>query len=308
MPSRFSRWWQLAAVGALVVFNVVLIALLVLRPAAPVVQERETSVGAPEGPSSTPPTKQEPAPLPSPTETPWAGTVPAQRILVNADANTAWRATTGTCTAPGALERSVDGGQRWEELPVELAPVSRLRVLSAESLFAIGGGESCEPTYVASSTAGSSWTTNDQYLVGSWYLVPGERDAVATPVGEVPVPCEAVELAAVDAVHAAVLCTDRTLSVTADGGGSWVTTNPPLDALAIGVAADGYVLAGSGDSCGDAVAVLARDLMGDPVDDERCANAQSDTQAELAVSASGGATWLWVGEDVLVSTDGGRTW
>src|SRR5690625_1126986 len=121
MPSRFSRWWQFAAVGALVALNVVLIALLLLRPAAPVVEERQTTVSAPEGPYPAPPTKQEPAPLPSPSETSSASTGPAERILVNADANTAWRATTGTCTSPGALERSVDGGRSWEQLTGELA-------------------------------------------------------------------------------------------------------------------------------------------------------------------------------------------
>src|SRR5690625_2608420 len=208
MPSRSSRRWQFAGLGALVVLNVVLIALLVLRPAAPAVEERETPVSASVDAPSTPPVKQEPAPLPSPTERFMLEAAPAERILVNADESTAWRAATGTCGSPGTLERSVDRGQSWEELPLELAPVSRLRVLSTQSLFAIGGGEDCEPTYVASSTAGSSWATNDEYLVGSWYLVPDEREAVATPVGELSVPCEAVELAAVDAMHAAVLCTD----------------------------------------------------------------------------------------------------
>jgi len=308
MPSRSSRRWQFAGLGALVVLNVVLIALLVLRPAAPAVEERETPVSASVDAPSTPPVKQEPAPLPSPTERFMLEAAPAERILVNADESTAWRAATGTCGSPGTLERSVDRGQSWEELPLELAPVSRLRVLSTQALFAIGGGEDCEPTYVASSTAGSSWATNDEYLVGSWYLVPDEREAVATPVGELSVPCEAVELAAVDAMHAAVLCTDGTLSVTADGGGSWTETDAPLDALAIGVAEEGYVLAGAGEACEDGVALRPINFMGDALDDERCVAAQPDRPAELAVSANGGATWLWVGEDVLVSTDGGRSW
>ncbi len=308
MSSRSSRWWKFAGLGALVILNVVLVALLVLRPAAPVVEEREAAVSAPAERSTTPPAKHEPAPLPSPMETPSVDAVPAERVLVNADASTAWRATIGSCDSPGILERSVDGGLSWEELPLELAPISRLRVLSAQSLFAIGGGEGCEPTYVASSTGGRSWTTNDEYLIGSWYLVPDDRDALATPVGELPVPCEAAELAAVDALHAAVLCTDGTLSVTPDGGGSWTETDAPLHALAIGVAEQGYVLAGASDSCNESVALRPIDLMGDALDEETCADAQPVAADELAVSANGGATWLWVGEGVHVSTDGGRNW
>lgn len=309
MPSRFS-WWRLAGLGGLVLLNVVLIALLVLRPTAPSAGERADGVqdlapsatGAPEE-MEEPPVKAEPSALPSLDDTVTPG--PAERLLVNADASTAWRATTGNCTAPGTLERTVDGGATWEELPLDLAPVSRLRVLGPQSLFVIGGGEGCNPTYVSSSDGGMSWMTNDAYLVGSWYLLPGDSSVIATPVGEVDAPCEPAGLAALDAQHAAVLCAEASLALTRDGGASWSATEAQIEAGAIGVANDGYALAGMHEQCGDSVALDRVDTAGVALSEPACTELEHADAQRLAVSATGGAMWLWVEDEVAVVTDGG---
>src|SRR5690606_17282337 len=195
MPSRSSRWLPFAGIGALVVLNVVLIALLVTRPAAPSLDAGEPTATA-EAPAptgegdATEPTKQEPGDLVE-TDAP-ARLGRSERLLVNLDATTAWRAAVGSCTEPSTLEHSVDGGQTWEELPIELAPVSRVRVLGPQTPFAIGGGADCRPTYLSSSTGGTPWATNDQCLEGSWYLAPNAPSAMGTPVGVVGTPCGAV--------------------------------------------------------------------------------------------------------------------
>lgn len=308
MPSRFS-WWRLAGLGGLVLLNVVLIALLVLRPTAPSAGERADGVrdpalsatGAPEE-VEEPPVKVEPSAPPSLDEAVTSGL--AERLLVNADASTAWRATTGNCTDPGTLERTVDGGATWEELPLNLAPVSRLRVLGPQSLFVIGGGDGCAPTYVSSADGGMSWVTNDAYLVGSWYLLPDDSSIIATPVGEVDAPCEPADLAALDAQHAAVLCADASLALTQDGGASWSASETEIAARAIGVANDGYALAGTHEQCGDSVALNRVDTAGTTLSEHACTELEDANAQRLAISATGGATWLWAEEEVAVVSDG----
>src|SRR5690625_783627 len=305
MPSRALRRLRFAGLGALVLLNVVLISLLLTRP-TPAVSDHEAPSAASPAPAEVL-EKTAPAPVSQASsdasEEQEEGLPSAERVLVNVDATTAWRATVGDCTTPGTLERTVDGGRTWDVLPLELAPVSRLRVLGAESLFAIGGGADCEPTYRSSSTAGSSWTTNDQYLDGSWYLLPDDRSVMAAPVGEIEAPCEAVDLAAFDAQNAAVLCADATLSVTEDGGATWAAVQPEIMPAAIGLAGEGYVLAGAGDSC-EGVAVSGVETSGAPVEEPTCRDVEGSDDSELAVAAAGGALWLWVGEDVVVCPDG----
>ncbi len=304
MPSRHRRSWLIVAgLGALTALNAVLIGLLVLRP-APVVDDERASSSTPTVTETEAPEKQEPAEMP--TESGGTAQVAAaERLIVNVDATTAWRVVMGECEDPAAMERTTDGGETWEELPVALAPVSRVRVLGEQDLFAIGGGEDCEPTYVSSSSGGSSWTTSNQYLEGSWYLHPGDRSTMATPVGEVELPCEPVDLAALDASDAAVLCTDGALAFTSDGGASWEEGRSDIAATAIGGADGGYVLAGTYERCEDGVAVTSLNVFGEAADEPSCAPAEDGA---LAVSGAADALWLWSDDEVYVSTDAGQSW
>lgn len=314
MPPPPSRKWSLAAVAGLVVLNVVLIALLVLRP-GPDVSD------VPPAPASTPAATSTEEAAPEPTESPdeqptgeateaaseeATAAGPARRLLASIDASIAWRGTTGTCDEPGSLERTTDGGASWEELPMNLAPVVRVRVLGEQTLFAIGGGAGCEPTYLSSSTSGTSWLVNDEYLEGSWYLDPADRDVVATPAGVGEVPCEPVDLAGLNTSNGAILCTDGLVMRTEDGGASWQETSPPGSPRAIGVFDGGYLLAGEGEGCeGVAVAALSTD---GGADEPMCVDVAADATADLAVAGWDGAIWLWAGDEVLVSADGGQNW
>src|SRR5690625_2905364 len=163
------RKWSLVAVAGLVVLNVVLIVLLVLRPGPDLSDvpppPAPTPVGTPteETPTEAASPDMEPTDQPTEpaTEEPTT-TAPARRLLASIDESIAWRGTTGTCDEPGTLERTIDGGASWDELPMDLAPLMRVRVLGAEMLFAIGGGADCAPSYLSSSTAGTSWLVNDE--------------------------------------------------------------------------------------------------------------------------------------------------
>lgn len=301
MSSVSRRWVVTAGFGALLVFNLVLIALLAFRPSTPRVEGREASYVLPSADGEAAVTKREPAALSTADED--EERAQAQRLLAAADGTTAWRATAGSCGDPGTLERTVDSGETWEAVPLDVAPVSRIRVLNADSLFIIGGGEGCELTYVSSSTAGETWTTNDQYLVGSWFVIPEERAVIATPAGNMSAPCVVTELAGLDASHAAALCEDGSLALTADGGVTWAETTPDLRALALGVADNGYALAGVLQECGDDIAVMVTDTSANGAAAPSC-TAISVNESRLAVSASGGVVWLWAGDEVLVSSLG----
>ena len=295
MSMRSRRLLPVVGVGALVLLNVVLVVLLVTRPGAPDVDARDTPAVREE---TSPPSKRETQELDLQAD---GALVRGGRLLVNVDATTAWRADVGSCGSPGTLEHSADGGRTWQELPVDLAPVSRVRALGPESLVVIGGGAGCEPTYLSSATSGTSWTTNDQYLDGSWYLAPDDPDSVATPVGSVGTPCEAVQLAARDAAGAAVLCADATVALTADGGASWSELTPDIRARAIGVADEGYVVAGVWGPCADALAVSRLTSDGSAAGVPACTAVPVGEADEIAVSAGGGWTWVWSGDEVAVA-------
>ncbi|TNC19707.1 hypothetical protein FHE66_02330 [Georgenia sp. 311] len=297
MASRSSRRLPVAGLGALVLLNVVLVALLVTRPTTPVVDvaDRPATV-TPGVEATTPPTKQETDGLAEVERLARSG-----RLLVNVDGTTAWRATAGSCGEAGTVERSVDGGLTWQELPVDLAPVSRLRALGPESLSVIGGGAGCAPTYLSSSTAGASWTANDQYLDGSWYLVPGDTDLMGAPAGTVETPCEAVQLAALDTAHAAVLCADVSLALTADGGATWTRHTPDVRARAVGLTDEGYVVAGAWEACADTLAVALIRPDGSAGEEPTCSGVVAPSGEDLAVSAAGGRVWVWTGDEVTVT-------
>jgi len=296
MSLRSTRWLPTAGVGALVLLNVVLVALLVTRPTAPVGDAPDRSARVTPGvEATTPPTTQEPD---GPAEV--ERLARSGRLLVNVDGTTAWRATTGSCDEAGTVEHSVDGGLTWQELPVDLAPVSRLRALGPESLSVIGGGAGCSPTYLSSSTAGASWTANDQYLDGSWYLAPGDTDLMGAPAGTVETPCEAVQLAALDTAHAAVLCADASLALTADGGATWTRHTSDVRARAVGLTDGGYVVGGAWEACADTLAVTLVRPDGSAEEEPTCSGVAARSAEDLAVSAAGGRVWVWTGEEVTV--------
>ncbi|MEE6283183.1 hypothetical protein [Georgenia sp. MJ170] len=319
MRSGGRRVWSWLGIAALIVLNIVLITLLLTRPGVPA----GTSTAAPSSPSSARPSEPATDPaddgtaerpekvgsaLPAPAEPEQLRAEPAERILVAATEQVAWRATVGQCEDPGTLEHTVDGGQTWRELPNELAPLSRIRVLGAATIFAIGGGVDCEPVYLSSSTAGVSWSTNNQFLTGSWYLDPADRSRMGAPVGTIDAPCEAVELVGTDASSAGVLCTDGSLNVTADGGATWQETTPELDAVTVGASDEGYVLVGSHEVCEEGVALAFTDLTGEAPGEPTCAPAPAEDASELTAAAAGSSVWLWAADEVLVSVDGGLSW
>lgn len=315
---RGGRRWAFAAIAALVVLNVVLVVIL-LRPTPPPSERATplpsfTPVEVTPGVVAAPGFSPEPAdaaaqqgePAPSPTA---VVPRPTERLLAVASDQVAWRATTGSCEEPGALERTQDGGATWTPLPFALTPFARLKATSPTSLFAIGGGADCAPTFAFSTNAGDAWTTEDPELDGAWYLRPADGATVHGPGAEVPVPCvgPVVDLAGVDLGRAALLCADGTVVTTQDSGVTWAPVGTVPGAVAIAPAGAGYVLGSVQDTCsGVAVHRFTDDGAGlvTPV-----ACAVVDAQAgQVTLGASGDVVWLWAASLTLVSRDGGFTW
>lgn len=313
-----------AAIVALVVLNAVLIFMLLRPPEPPQSEPRPAFTPEPATTSAGPtdslsPPAPEPAPTPEPTadEAAPAGAQPAQRLLAAASDSVAWRASTGSCEAPGVVEYTEDGGATWAPREPGVTPVSRLKVQSGSALVLIGGTADCAPTYAATSDAGDTWVTADEYLAGSWYLLPGDRTRLNAPTGEVAAPCagEPVGLAGLDSQRGAVLCADGTLQVTSDGGAAWAPAGSAPDALALGLRADGYVLATASPAC-TGLAVLLLDPAGAGLPDDGgnlpdgagCAPVTDAQPGQVAVSGTQDAIWLWSGDEVLVSADAAQTW
>lgn len=256
------------------------------------------------------------APEASPSPTADAATVVAPaRLLSAVDARTAWRSTRGACPAGEApvLERTDDGGTTWRAVSIGAEAPSALDRVQAQdgaSLFVVGtGGDGCEPVFAQTFTGGEAFRSYPDRLAASWYATAVDPGTVHSPAGTFPAPCATVtSLAVTDDSRAAVLCSDGQLRATVDGAATWGAAVPAPGVTDLTAAAEGYLLAGLDDDC-DGVAVSSWSTTGGVLADVGCASGAVPTDAsQLAIAARGGSAWLWAGDDVLVSTDGGASW
>lgn len=312
------RTWAWVGLALLVGVNVFLVVLLLnpdvaVWPLGDAASASESADGADLAASGeATPADATPAEEPA---APVSRAAPTERVLTVASERLAWRAVVGTCGAPGLLEHSSDGGVTWTAQDVGLAPIARLKATSATSVFAIGGGEDCAPTFRLSTTAGTAWTTTDTELPGSWYLEPAARDALQAqvhgPRGDLVAPCPTgvVDLAALDDARAGLLCVDGSFQTTDDGGASWSQEGAAPDAVAIAPAGGAYVVAAVREPCaGLAVLTVANDGTGLDAAPTACAPVDVAAPGQVAVAAVGSAVWVWAGDLVVVSRDGGVTW
>ena len=189
MPGFVKGNWSKAAIGGLVLLNLVLIVLLVLRdppgsitavPPASGGSTSATPVRSSPGPTAStrtptgsPSTRKisSAAPPPTPTATPSPTKATpvsdrSRRVLAVSSAKIAWRAVFGACPTDPDLEVSRDGGRTWQPSKPKLRSVSRLRAYSESSVFAVGGAEGCAPRYLATGGPGEPWSANGALLDG----------------------------------------------------------------------------------------------------------------------------------------------
>jgi hypothetical protein len=292
-------------VVVLIVVDVVLVALALSRTAP--------ADNGPAGPvptfTSTPMPPENSSPTPSASATgDAAGTGDSGRRLLSAvDDAEAWRAASGACSADGAsLEHSTDGGTSWSpvELGDDVGNVLALRAGAGTLSVLVGVGDDCDPTVRTSIDDGATWKAGVPGAAGAGLV----NDGLLLSSGTVPTPCSDPIDAFQGKYTTAVVCHDEV--EWRSGTRAWVPV-PVNGVRSIADDGDAYMIARVGVAgCGGvevasmpAVAVTAATKT-TPIG---CADEASQDGA-VAVSRSGQAVWLWSGNTVRTSSDGGVSW
>jgi hypothetical protein len=300
-----------AVLAALIVVNVVLLFLL-LRPDR-VLTARPSDQAS--GGGGSPRATSSPDPDASTNPTPSSRTiesVPTERLLLAVSSKTAWRATVGDCDTPGKIERSTNSGASWKRIVrTGPAPIVQIGALPSGDLFTIGGtGQSCAVHYASYANDGTV-TASTTGPTNVWFPTPKDRDEINGPDGTQATPCSGhvIGLAPLDVSQALVVCEDGAAMSTRDSGKTWRRVAEIPDTLAVAAGNGTYWLAGTAADC-DGITVRSLPLIGSNSTQSvsRCAPANDIAPGQVALHVSGDAFWIWVGSQVHVSTDAGRSW
>ncbi|WP_460578591.1 beta propeller repeat protein [Humibacter ginsengisoli] len=313
VPGRMygpGRTWAIAGLIVFVVVDVLLVAwALASVNASP--KARKDPATAVATNASTP----RPTPTATKTQAAIPNAVAPTRVLSALDDQVAWRATTGACPATAAgLEHTTDGGGTWQ--PADAGSLSgassvlRITVASNTEAAAITLDKpSCAVQYMRTYVAGANWATYNDQLTGSWYLDPSSPTTVHSPQGNVPAPCPSmVGLAVRDASSAAVLCANHTVYRTSNAGAGWGAPLAVPGAVAVTAFANGYATA-AGDIEGCAgVSVSSLDSGNGAATTSGCFATAAPQPGAVAMASGGSTLWLWAGDALARSSDGGASW
>jgi hypothetical protein len=172
-------------------------------------------------------------------------------------------------------------------------------------------GESCSPEFIKTFIAGDNYRAYPEELAESWYLDPADRAVVHSPSGDSPAPCDVVvALAAQSSDAAAVLCEQNDLYVTTDSAETWSSATIVNGAVSVTATSSGYLTAavGNAECAGVQVLPLSLELA---VESGSCFTTDVEPTAvagNLAMSSLDDAVWLWAGDELALSVDGGENW
>ena len=313
-PAR--RRWLVGGLAVFLLFDVGLVffALTATKPAS--------SAGTVAGPvETTAPTEAELAentepPVVEPVETTATATIPPTRLLTALDASTAWRASTGACPASSAdPELTTDSGATWEtfnaSIETDASSILSINVIDDKeaSLVTLDIAD-CAPQIVSTFVAGDQWRAYPERAAVEWYVDPATPETVHSPSGDAAAPCEAVAtLAATDASSAAVLCTDASIFTTTDAGKTWSAPASVPGAAALAATTGGYEVAVVNPAGCVGVSLVTVSTDGGLDTAARACLAATVNRGESAISvAEDGTLWLWAGDALARSTDGGQSW
>jgi hypothetical protein len=315
-PTATSRRRRLAVVG-LIIFVIADIILVAWAATASRTPHESTSAATTSRPTASATKSATPTPTPTPTATtaPVADAVAPTRLLAVLDNNTAWRAATGPCPAtPAVAEITTDGGANWKQSdasgPTGASSLIRLTVQSGTQASAIAlTAQGCSPEFIRTYVAGDNWATYADQLPGAWYANPGTGGTVHSPTGDVPAPCPAVVGLAVSAgSNAAVLCANHDVYRTTDNGASWGSAQNVPAAVAITALDSGYVVASVGAEGCAGTSIAGIDGGNGGPGALACVGSGQPAAGTVAIAAGTGTVWLWAGDALARSTDGGKTW
>lgn len=303
--------WAGVGVSALAVV-VIALSFFALTQHGPVADAGSTP-GATQPPADVaelPAESAAPAAVPAPA--PQTVAVP-NRVMAVIDADSAVRAGSTACPAPSTIETTDDAGATWSA--AEAADVSTVQRITAgsDAFVALIGlaVEGCTPTYERSFTAGDAWQPAPEELAASWFVDPANRAGVHAPLGDRQAPCTVVvQVAVIDENSAAVLCDDASVHATVDAGATWLPPAAVPGAAAIGADGAGYRVAVlNHDGC------VGAQVVGVEVGAEGLAAGASGAcfpvavaAGDVAVASADQVVWLWAGDGLARSGDGGATW
>ena len=315
-PRNFSEhhWVTYAAIAVFLLADIGLISLAIAS-------SRSANTASKPGPiptfdASAPASAAtvKPTPTPSPTATSPAA-VPT-RILSAFNATTAWRATTGACPATAASPQlSTDSGITWKTTDAtgatKVTALQRIIVGSPASATMIGFSQvGCAPELVKTFVSGRNFASYPKELASVWFVNPATRGSVHSPSGDRSAPCSTVvAIAPSDLKSAAVLCADHTVYATSDAAASWTPPIPVPGASNLAVSAQGYLVTAAADSRCAGVRLVT--LAGNPLAATSTAClplAAAPPADQVAVSQASGTLWVWAGDSLKRSSDGGATW
>jgi hypothetical protein len=306
------RGWIYIAIAAFIALDLLLIAWALSTT-------RADPTGAPL-PSVEPALPVEPAvtsePEPIVTAEPAITALAPTRILTAVDGNTAWRASTGSCPATAAApERTTDSGATWTTTdatgPTNVTALLRIMVDGLQTASMVGlSADDCTPQFIKTFVAGSNYASYPEQLAGAWFVDPADRAGIHSPAGDSMAPCDAIiALAPSDAENAAILCSNNDIFTTTDAAATWSGPTVVPGALNLTSTGAGYVVVvvASADCAG--LQLLALTEEGTTVTGCYPMLVQANSLAgNVALSVADGTVWLWAGEALGHSTDGGATW
>jgi hypothetical protein len=168
---------------------------------------------------------------------------------------------------------------------------------------------SCSPQVVDTYVAGEEWANYPERANARWFMNPANRAVVHTPNGVVAAPCASVSaFAARSTTVAALLCADGTFLRTTDSGSTWGAALALPGAVNLAAAGEGYVVVVQGQAeCAGLQVLTGGEAADTPLSITGCREAAFNP-GDVAVSSGGGTLWLWAGDAVSRSNDGGATW
>jgi hypothetical protein len=251
------------------------------------------------------------SPTTSPATSPSAANAPLQTLLVALDNQKAWRVHAGSCSAGGAsLATTADGGKTWAKRDANLRQIVRVRPDDIRAAFVIGAGTSCAPELKNTSDGGATWSSGGSGSL-AWFRDPKDPQLVRAPGAAKFQPCgkqAILDLAAITAGSARVLCEDGMVRSTKENGTVWTDVGKVDGAVALAVAtaspAETYVAQVGVQDCAGVQIVRVRQRAV-----SSCVLATlPDVPGQIAISLIKGGGWLSVGGITLRSTDDLVTW
>jgi len=301
-----SRAW---AIGGLAVLAVAAVAVTAVAMGSSNDADAPTELApAPTFSAPTPTPTPTPTPEPEP-EAPVAVAAVPNRILSASDEPALLlRAMSPGCgDGNGLVEVSFDDGANWQEALTTNSAGASLKQINANdsSLIRITfADDSCQPQQARSFTGGLNWEP-DESGESLWMLDGSSATRAWTPAGEVSLPCEAVSLVGAGQ-RAIALCNDSGVTVSEDGGSNWAAPVAVPAASAVGVAANGFIVASTAEpGCeGVRTRILTNGSLGEP---GGCVESGAAAE-DVAIAASPSALYLWLGDQLVRSYDGGFAW